>query len=324
MSCTNSGTAASVCSPCGFQGTPDPAAEPLASALENFIVSFYGSVTKTLVDGEIQWTLPCNLDAGLEENPRAEGEGLACYLLRLLQEGVGDVPATRAIATQHSLTGGGDLSADRTLNLVGDVAIPGNSKYYGTNSSGTRGFHSLPASTTGASPVVFATTAPTTVDASTLAQTSLLGAVRSGESKTIGAGTIAAGSLFRFEAAGTFDTGQSNWANQVLRFKLGGLTWTFTSEDEDSYEPSGYVWRLRVDVMLATAGASVTPTVTALLEHEYPAQGDSNTVRRLRAFPGVSAGTVDTTGSNVVDLTWDNESGGEWTVTCKQAVLWKL
>jgi hypothetical protein len=50
----------------------------------------------------------------------------------------------RSVSTQYSLTGGGNLGSDRTLNLVGDVASPGNSKYYGTNSGGTRGFYDLP------------------------------------------------------------------------------------------------------------------------------------------------------------------------------------
>lgn len=54
------------------------------------------------------------------------------------------VPTSRTITTQHSLTGGGDLSANRTLNLVGDTASPGNSKFYGTNSSGTRGWYDAP------------------------------------------------------------------------------------------------------------------------------------------------------------------------------------
>jgi hypothetical protein len=51
---------------------------------------------------------------------------------------------TRAINTTGSVSGGGNLSADRTLQLVGDNATPGNSKYYGTNSTGTKGFFDLP------------------------------------------------------------------------------------------------------------------------------------------------------------------------------------
>jgi hypothetical protein len=52
--------------------------------------------------------------------------------------------AARQVATTHSLTGGGDLSADRTLSLIGDAASPGNSKYYGTDGGGAKGFHDLP------------------------------------------------------------------------------------------------------------------------------------------------------------------------------------
>ncbi len=50
----------------------------------------------------------------------------------------------RSVATQYSLTGGGNLSADRTLNLVNDAASPGNYKFYGTDSGGTRGWQSTP------------------------------------------------------------------------------------------------------------------------------------------------------------------------------------
>jgi|GEM_PF-3262705 len=49
------------------------------------------------------------------------------------------------IATSGSLTGGGNLSATRTLSLTGDNAAPGNSRYYGTDASGDKGFFPLPA-----------------------------------------------------------------------------------------------------------------------------------------------------------------------------------
>lgn len=49
---------------------------------------FFGSVVKTEVDGEIVWSLPCSLDVGLQNNPRAADEGLACYFLRLFQDGI--------------------------------------------------------------------------------------------------------------------------------------------------------------------------------------------------------------------------------------------
>lgn len=55
------------------------------------------------------------------------------------------VPTSRNLSTNGSIVGGGDLSADRNFYLVGDVTgSPGNSLYYGTDSSGNRGFQVIP------------------------------------------------------------------------------------------------------------------------------------------------------------------------------------
>lgn len=43
-----------------------------------------------------------------------------------------------------SLTGGGDLSTNRTLTLVNDSATPGNTQYYGTDGTGTKGYFAIP------------------------------------------------------------------------------------------------------------------------------------------------------------------------------------
>jgi hypothetical protein len=57
-----------------------------------------------------------------------------------ITDGVSD---TREVATSGSLTGGGNLSANRTLSLVNDDPTPGNNTFYGTNGSGTKGFFTL-------------------------------------------------------------------------------------------------------------------------------------------------------------------------------------
>lgn len=53
---------------------------------------------------------------------------------------VGQQTGNYSITTRYSITGGATLAAGVTLNLVGDVASPGNSKVYGTNDSGVRGW----------------------------------------------------------------------------------------------------------------------------------------------------------------------------------------
>ncbi|HXS14418.1 MAG TPA: LamG-like jellyroll fold domain-containing protein [Acidobacteriaceae bacterium] len=51
------------------------------------------------------------------------------------------VPSTRKVSTAGSLTGGGALATDLTLQLVNDTAAPGNSMVYGTNASGVKGWY---------------------------------------------------------------------------------------------------------------------------------------------------------------------------------------
>lgn len=66
------------------------------------------------------------------------------------------VDKTSSITTTGSLSGGGDFSASRTISLVNDAATPGNSRYYGTNATGSKGFHDLP--TVSTTPQATATT----------------------------------------------------------------------------------------------------------------------------------------------------------------------
>lgn len=79
MSCSSCGHSHCTCTSC------DPANEPLASALNNFITSFYGTLTKTCVNGVVVWALPCDLEAGNTTFPRNSGESIACYFMRFLE-----------------------------------------------------------------------------------------------------------------------------------------------------------------------------------------------------------------------------------------------
>jgi len=50
------------------------------------VTQFFGSVTKTCVNNQVVWSLPCNLDAGVPGYPRSPSEGLACYFKRLIND----------------------------------------------------------------------------------------------------------------------------------------------------------------------------------------------------------------------------------------------
>lgn len=76
------------CSPCCCSETNTVACESLSSQIQNFTEQFFGTVIKTEEDGGVTWSLPCSLEIGLQNNPRTVGEGLACYFLRLFNQGI--------------------------------------------------------------------------------------------------------------------------------------------------------------------------------------------------------------------------------------------
>lgn len=88
MSCSQCNSTSCCGNPCCQCPANSAACETLPSALSNFVDAFFGSVVKTEVNGVVTWTLPCNLDIGLPANPRLDSEGLACYFLRLFNEGI--------------------------------------------------------------------------------------------------------------------------------------------------------------------------------------------------------------------------------------------
>lgn len=87
MSCCNDDSW-NCTNPCAAGDANSAACENLPSALDNFTKHFFGSVIKTEVNGQVTWSLPCSLDVGLQNNPRGADEGLACYFLRLFNEGI--------------------------------------------------------------------------------------------------------------------------------------------------------------------------------------------------------------------------------------------
>lgn len=71
--------------------TNTPESETLPSMMENFIKQFFGTLTKTAgpTEGSVVWGLPCNLETGVTIDdtliPRVDGEGLACYFKRVIE-----------------------------------------------------------------------------------------------------------------------------------------------------------------------------------------------------------------------------------------------
>lgn len=74
--------------PCHRDEHNTPACESLPSQIQNFTTQFFGTVIKSEVNGQVVWTLPCDLAVGLINNPRAADESVACYFIRLFGDGI--------------------------------------------------------------------------------------------------------------------------------------------------------------------------------------------------------------------------------------------
>lgn len=102
----------------------DAADEPLSSALTNFTNAFFGTVTKTCVNNEVVWSLPCDLDSGVPDFPRIAGEGLACYFLRLLAQSCCCFIPNNTILVDDKCYTTFQSAYDAAIALPGTQAIP--------------------------------------------------------------------------------------------------------------------------------------------------------------------------------------------------------
>lgn len=75
-------------------------------------------MSKTCVNDQVQWILPCDLNTGLPGFERRQGEGVACYLLRLfeylnsLQSGI--IISDEGVVISNPAT---------SINFVGDGVV---------------------------------------------------------------------------------------------------------------------------------------------------------------------------------------------------------
>ena len=140
----------------------------------------------------------------------------------------------RSILTQHSITGGGTLAANRTLNLVGDVASPTASQYYGTNSSSVRGWYDLP--TGGTTTVNLGYTSSTTTG--TITQNT------GGTNATIPAATTLVAGLLTTSDKSKLDGIQNNadnylsWGLKVNTSPVQSVTKNGTSDGFVDFKPA--------------------------------------------------------------------------------------
>lgn len=91
--------------PCNTVIANSAQSESLPSQIDNFTTAFFGAVVKTELNGVVTWSLPCSLDVGLPSNPRGATEPLACYFLRLFNNGIKGIPGDPGVPGANGLNG---------------------------------------------------------------------------------------------------------------------------------------------------------------------------------------------------------------------------
>jgi len=90
---------------------PQVSAESVPSLINNLTQALYGTygsaygIQKSVVNGFIKWTIPCdpNNTTSINGVPRQTGEGLLCYIIRVLNQPVQSVTPQFVIATSIAL-----------------------------------------------------------------------------------------------------------------------------------------------------------------------------------------------------------------------------
>lgn len=175
----------------------------------------------------------------------------------------GKASTTTTITGTNSISGGGDLSANRTLALVNDSATPGTTKYYGTDVSGAKGFFDLPAAGSG----TYASLGNKTIGFTGSGADYICDGVNDHVEiqQAINAVTTAGGGVIRFQA-GTYDIRSTITVPKNPKIKLQGAYVTKTGFGGTTLKVNSTVGS-NLAAIISEAGTSPAVASNADLSH---------------------------------------------------------
>ena len=111
---------------------PSVSSESVPSLIDNLVYALYGTITKSVINRRVVWNIPCdpNNTALINNIPRLAGEGLLCYIIRvldinstefatnLLGGALNSIPYQSAANTTQFLPAGAN---GQVLGLLGNV-----------------------------------------------------------------------------------------------------------------------------------------------------------------------------------------------------------
>jgi hypothetical protein len=116
-----------------------PQQEPVASQLQNLAINLFGPFTPVYQNGRWTWTQLCSTSSQIAGFPQNPGEGLICYILRVMGElrnVVAQTPYASSIAAAQAVP---------TVNILPPTALVG---IMNAISSGVLAFYQFNVSTT--------------------------------------------------------------------------------------------------------------------------------------------------------------------------------
>ena len=116
--CNNTSTA------CPDVPYPTISSESVPSLIDNLVYALYGTINKSVNNGRVVWDIPCDPTSSPAEVsgiPREEGEGLLCYIIRVLNEDVAVIPNVMTTNANQTVTGIKTFTQNIIGSVVGDV-----------------------------------------------------------------------------------------------------------------------------------------------------------------------------------------------------------
>jgi len=278
---------------------PIVSSESVPSLISNLTYALYGQITKSVVNGQIVWNIPCdpNLTAQINGLPRNAGEGLLCYFIRcfnLILSGSfviqpGSITPAQLSTGAPTWNTSGDLTTGRDLTVTRNLIVTGTITGSVSNATNATNSTNLIGGSAGCIPYQNAANA-----------TSFTSAGSAGNVLTSNAGTSAPS--WKPTAA----NGSGNANSLALYDGSGNLTApTFNGNATTATKLSGGISVTLTGAITGTANDSTTPGVISV--PTSLAAGASGVAQAFVIFdatlPAITGGALSVSSANTAQFT---------------------